>query len=956
MYSGSIIPPSLPTSLAFFLLSLVLIETSGRLIWENSKTQVAATSMASAAFLMVFILLAAGILTGGYFAYRSFEQNYRTEVENQLASIAQLKEEQLVQWRTERLGDGQVFYKNKEFTALVRQYVRNQNDHETKTSILNWVSQVQAIYGYDFMMLLDGKFNTRMAFPENKERIRLVIDQKNVEKMMLGEISFQDFYRNEQDQRIYLKILVPILDDRSPNRLIAVLALRIDPEQYLYPFIQSWPVPSKSAETLLIRREGNAALYLNELRHQSGAALTLRIPLDKVETPAVRAVLGQTGLVQGGDYRDVPVIAFVRAIAGSPWYLVAKIDVAEAFAPLRDRLWLTMVLICALLLASGSGVGFAWRLQRSRFYEKQYESAEALVISELRYRRLFESAKDGILILDPETGTVVDVNPFLVQILDLPVEALLGRKIWELGFFKDIVANQDKFLELREEGCVRYDDLPMETADGRRIDVEFVSNVYEAGLSKVIQCNIRDITERKQAEEMARNNHTLHELRVHQIELEQQNEELRRTQKELETSRARYFDFYDLAPVGYITVSEKELILEANLTTATLLDVDRSALINQPITRFILKEDSDSYYLHRKKLNVNGEPQAFDLRMLKLGGAEFWVQLVTTVAQTVERAPVCRVVMSDITERKRAEQALHKSEQTYRSLVNAIPDTSISLFDKDMRYQIIGGSEFEKNNIDKSQIEGRTLYEVYPKDIVVMFEPLYKKALNDEPTAFEMPLGEYIYSQQVLPVKDEKGNIFGAMTISTNITERKRAEEELRENQEKFSTAFQTSPSAITITRAKDGKFIEVNDAFISMAGFTREEVLADTSIGLNLWVNEDDRQQVVAALRAGQTVTGHEYRFRTKNDGIITGMFSARGIMLRSEPCILSSITDISERKQADEEIKKQLDELFRWHNATLGRESRILDLKREVNELLGKAGDPPRYPSAESQDKKKE
>jgi hypothetical protein len=84
--------------------------------------------------------------------------------------------------------------------------------------------------------------------------------------------------------------------------------------------------------------------------------------------------------------------------------------------------------------------------------------------------------------------------------------------------------------------------------------------------------------------------------------------------------------------------------------------------------------------------------------------------------------------------------------------------------------------------------------------------------------------------------------------------------------------------------------------------------------------------------------------------------MFSARGIMLRSEPCILSSITDISERKQADEEIKKQLDELLRWHNATLGRESRILDLKREVNVLLGKAGDPPRYPSAESQDKKKE
>ena len=95
---------------------------------------------------------------------------------------------------------------------------------------------------------------------------------------------------------------------------------------------------------------------------------------------------------------------------------------------------------------------------------------------------------------------------------------------------------------------------------------------------------------------------TLHELRVHQIELEMQNEELRRAQAELDAARARYFDLYDLAPVGYCTLSEKGLILEANLTAATLLGVARGALVKQPITRFILKEDQDIYYLHRKQL------------------------------------------------------------------------------------------------------------------------------------------------------------------------------------------------------------------------------------------------------------------------------------------------------------------------------------------------------------------
>jgi two-component system, chemotaxis family, CheB/CheR fusion protein len=124
---------------------------------------------------------------------------------------------------------------------------------------------------------------------------------------------------------------------------------------------------------------------------------------------------------------------------------------------------------------------------------------EALRASEIRYRRLFESAKDGILILNAETGMVVDVNPFLVDLLGMSHDAFLGKKIWELGFFKDIVANQDKFTELRQKEYIRYDDKALEASDGRRIEVEFVSNVYLVNHHKVVQCNIRDMTERKRA-------------------------------------------------------------------------------------------------------------------------------------------------------------------------------------------------------------------------------------------------------------------------------------------------------------------------------------------------------------------------------------------------------------------------------------------------------------------------
>ena len=121
--------------------------------------------------------------------------------------------------------------------------------------------------------------------------------------------------------------------------------------------------------------------------------------------------------------------------------------------------------------------------------------------SELRYRRLFEAAQDGILILDAATGAITDVNPFLIKMLGYARAELMGRKLWEVGAFKDIEASQEAFEALQKNEYIRYEDLPLRAKSGKLIDVEFVSNVYLVGDEKVIQCNIRDITERKQAQE-----------------------------------------------------------------------------------------------------------------------------------------------------------------------------------------------------------------------------------------------------------------------------------------------------------------------------------------------------------------------------------------------------------------------------------------------------------------------
>ncbi len=180
------------------------------------------------------------------------------------------------------------------------------------------------------------------------------------------------------------------------------------------------------------------------------------------------------------------------------------------------------------------------------------------------------------------------------------------------------------------------------------------------------------ISLRKQAEEVVRGKgvalpkaqsgepdvaQTLHELQVHQIELELQNEELRRSQVALDAMQARYFDLYDLAPVGYCTLNEHGLIVEANLTATTLLGVPRGAMVKQPISRFIHSDDKDLYYMHRKRLLDTEDPQAWDMRMLKGDGTAFWGHLAATVAQDTAGTDVVRIMLSDVTERIRVERA-----------------------------------------------------------------------------------------------------------------------------------------------------------------------------------------------------------------------------------------------------------------------------------------------------------
>jgi signal transduction histidine kinase len=359
-------------------------------------------------FILIFSLLVAGLILGGYFSYQNFKKNYRAEAEQQLSAIAELKVSELSQWRKERLADGAVFFKNDSFYDLVRRFLEQPEDADAKRQILDWIAKYSEIFDYNLVQLIDAQGITRLALPGGTSAA-LEVMSCTAKGLNSGQISITDFHW-ENNQNIYLSVSVPILDAEGTNRPLGVLTMQIDPNTYLYPFINRWPVPSATAETLLVRREGNDAVFLNPLRFYTNAALNLRIPLEKNDTPAVMAVLRKEGIFEGQDYRGVPVISALHAIPDSPWVIVARRDMAEVFAPLRARLWQTVAMIGILLFGATTCMGMVWRQQRVIFYREKAAAAEALYETQAILQTAMEQSPAGIAIADAPSGKLRYVN------------------------------------------------------------------------------------------------------------------------------------------------------------------------------------------------------------------------------------------------------------------------------------------------------------------------------------------------------------------------------------------------------------------------------------------------------------------------------------------------------------------------------------------------------------------
>jgi PAS domain S-box-containing protein len=346
-------------------------------------------------------------------------------------------------------------------------------------------------------------------------------------------------------------------------------------------------------------------------------------------------------------------------------------------------------------------------------------------------------------------------------------------------------------------------------------------------------------------EEMRR---TLHELQVHQIELEMQNEEMRRTQVELDAARVRYFDLYDLAPVGYCTISKQGLIMEANLTASTLLGVPRGKLVKQLLARFILKKDQDIYYLHRKKLLDTGEPQTCELQIVKKDGTIFWAHLTEAAAKDESGATVCRVVMSDITERKRMEEKLRFEEQRFRTFVEHSSDIIVLLNLEGIITYINPAVERVLGFKPEERIGAKGFELVHPDN---------RKFLADSFNTLSRDTNSPVIQGELhLRHKDESWRTFeavGSNLVNKNvveaiivnyrdITDRKQAEEELHRSEEKYRTILENIQEAYFEVDLA-GNFTFFNDSVCRILGYPRKELM-----GMNYrqYINKEELEKIL--------------------------------------------------------------------------------------------------------------
>jgi len=461
-------------------------------------------------YILIYIILSGSTIFIGYQYYKNYKNQFKANIENQLHEVADLKIDGIKFWRNERKGDAAALYRNEVFSEYVNNYFSNPKDEISKRKIQIWLRQFYSGFGYNAVFLTDTLGNKKFIIPELPELPKSDVSPENYDSLRMGKVVFEDFYFNKFKNKAYLKLLIPILNE---EKLIAIVELRIDPDKFLNPMLAKWPVPSETAECLILRQDGDSAVLLNKLRFMKESELNLKISLINKKSPAALAASGNKGITEGIDYRGIEVVAYTEKVPGSPWFIVAQMDKSEVYAPLNSKFFEILIFECVISIIILLVLGILWRNNKTQYYKQKAETAEILRESEERFRLLFEDSKDPILLLSD--SSITNCNQSAVSMFGFDTkEELLKKSPWEISpeYQPDgnlSLTKAKTFIEKASKTGSHQFEWIHKKSNGDEFPVDIMITKVQIKGETILYSLCRDISDRKRIE---KEKQVLHEI------------------------------------------------------------------------------------------------------------------------------------------------------------------------------------------------------------------------------------------------------------------------------------------------------------------------------------------------------------------------------------------------------------------------------------------------------------
>ena len=591
-------------------------------------------------FFSVFILF----LVVGYFYYNSEKNSLIiTEAEN-LSSISSLKEKQVLSWYNERLDEARYLNENNFFNTTARNYYLNRDKNDS-SAVYHTIYPIFKNHGYRSIYIIDKLnqylINLNPGYVPDSQELALVDSC-----LKSGRIIISDIERNIESKLLFYDIIVPINVNNKPT--LAVV-LNIDPGYVIFPYVKKSYIATKSRETFLFRREKDSILFVSPVRFNPAPPLKIKLPIIRENLYTKIAVNGANKLITKKDYRGVKVIADIRKIESTPWYIVTKQDLSEILQPLNFSL-ITMGAIIFLIFGLSAVLILFYDNKQNLINLKKIQE------SEHKYSELVEQASDVILLFNA-SNKIVEANSYACQELGYSRQEFLDLKLQEIIAADELIKKAAELDKLLAGDTVHY-EINLLKKDGGIISCDIISKRLSSGNILAIA---RNISEKKQAEAQIKNSE-------------------RKFRTLFEKSNDAIF------------IMDNIKIIDCNPATEKLFNISRTEIIGKTPGELSPEKQPDGRLSHEKASDLitkvyNGQPQLFEWVNLR-NNTPFYVWVNLSLFQLDEKNLMLAVIR-DITEWKKFEEELIAAKEKAEEM-NQLKSRFLANMSHELRTPLVG--------------------------------------------------------------------------------------------------------------------------------------------------------------------------------------------------------------------------------------------------------------------------